>query len=176
MRTSFRWFQVNFNKAFCVFHHLYLLLRRFSLLLHHLLLALSWGYGTGALTEYVTILVVIFIVSAKKIYGLLRLGFVLSSCAENDFSSEDLLTVDLDPNIEQPSLKQLPELDFFRFFPLKKSSSSSSSSNSPPIGACLGAVWVLGLTGLPFSLLSTESESFPEPNRLPSTGEHWFCC
>lgn len=57
--------------------------------------------------------------------------------------------------------------DFFRLLPLKKSSSSSSSNRPPPPPplALAPAGICLGVAGAPFSLLPTESESFPVLNR-----------
>lgn len=83
----------------------------------------------------------------------------------------------MDYSTELSIVTALPVSDFFRLLLLKKSSSSSSSSNSPPppppptaaapVGAGLDTALILG-TEAPFSLLSIESESFPELNRLLS--------
>lgn len=66
---------------------------------------------------------------------------------------------------EKNENRDLPGVDF-GVFPVKKSSSSSSSKSPPPTGACFGAACTLGFTGLLSPLLSKESESFCEPNRL----------
>lgn len=70
--------------------------------------------------------------------------------------------------------RDLPGVDFVRVFPLKKSSSSSSSKSPPPTAACFGAACTLAFTGLLSSLLTKESESFGEPNRLLSAGDRKY--
>lgn len=64
--------------------------------------------------------------------------------------------------------------DFFRLLPLKKSSSSSSSNRPPPPPALAPAGICLGVAGAPFSLLPTESESFPVLNRWLSAERRGF--
>lgn len=91
---------------------------------------------------------------------------VFSGPAEREGDQHSENSSEASSNNNLPVYPHSPDADFFVLFPPKKSSSSSSSSNSPPPpkpapeGGCLVGA------GVPFSLLPTESESFPEINRL----------
>lgn len=112
--------------------------------------------------------------SSKRSRAFLDLGFSPPSEQNTVFKWESHMN--LNWNNDGLIFTYLPELDFFKLLlPRKSTSSSSSSSNSPPpppapptpVGTCLE-------TGVPFSLLSKESKSFPELNRLLSMGRKWL--
>ena len=116
--------------------------------------------------------------SSKRSIAFLGLGFPCPAVGEVEKKHNGLrvkIQSNLDCRTEEPILTHLPESDFVRPFPPKKSSSSSSSSNSPPLTpptppppAPAPEGTRLGAAGVPFSLFSSESESFPELNRLLS--------
>lgn len=118
--------------------------------------ALSWC--AVLLTEDVTILIII----GKKVNGFP--GLLWSSWKRRRPTHSEYRCEASNNNL--PVYLHSPDSDFFALFPPKKSSSSSSPSNSPPPPKPAPEWGCLVGAGVPFSMLPTESESFPEINRL----------
>lgn len=116
--------------------------------------ALSWC--AVLLTEDVAILIII----GKKVNRFL--GLLWSSWKRRWPTDSENRREPSNNNL--PVYPHSPDSDFSVLFPPKKSSSSSSNSPPPPKPAPVGGSLVGA--GFPFSMLPTESESFPEMNRL----------